>query len=38
MEQDMLNEQNFDTVPHEIYCISRDKEENLYDLVTPLSK
>jgi hypothetical protein len=38
MEQDMLNEPNFDTVPHEIYCVRRDKEENLYDLVTPLSQ
>lgn len=38
MEQDMLNELNFDTVTHEIYYVRRDKEENLYDLVTLLSK
>lgn len=38
MEQDMLNEPDFDTVPHEIYRVRRDKEGKLYDLMTPLSK
>jgi hypothetical protein len=32
MEQDMLDDPDFDTVPHEIYRVRRDKEENLYDL------
>jgi hypothetical protein len=38
MEQDMLNEPNLDTIPHEIYRVCRDKEGNLYDQLIPLFK
>ena len=38
MEQDMLNEPDFDTVPHEIYRIRRDEEGKLYVLMTSLAK
>ena len=38
IEQDMLNELNFDTVPHEIYRLRRNEEGKLYNLMTPLFK